>query len=198
VSSLGADLQTWFGENLNGFDAVYAAIGVAYALRGLWRGLSAELAGAIGFVLILVGGWRLYRPLADWLLTHTRLSSLESANLLALLFSLVVLALLLGLVRLALRNVFARAFEGTAERAGGLLAGGLKGVTLCAALVFAVGLSGHAYLRQHLVEESAFGRLVDQRLPAWYALARERLGWPAAEAEGEEVCEPASEPLPAR
>lgn len=184
------ELQTWFTENVNGLDAVFATVIAVYAVRGILRGLSAEMAGAIGFLLVLIGGWKLYRPLADWMLANTRLSSLESANLLALILSIVVLAAVLGLIKMALKSVLEKAFEGTAERLGGLAAGFTKGFVVCTVFVFAVKLSGHAYLGEHVIHRSLFGTFVAERVPGWYALLRDKYAPPAAEGDDQEICEP--------
>ena len=184
------DLQTWFADNVNGLDAVFATVIAVYAVRGILRGLSTELAGAIGFVLVLVGGWKLYSPLSEWLLANTRLSSLESANLLALILSIVVLAAGLGLLKMALKSVLEKAFEGTAERLGGLAAGFTKGFVVCSVFVLAVKLSGHAYLGEHVIHRSLFGTFVAERVPGWYAQLRDKY-WPAApEGDDQEICEP--------
>ena len=190
------ELQAWFAENVNGLDAVFATILAVYAVRGIIRGLSEELAGAIGFLLVLIGGWKLYRPLADWMLANTRLSSLESANLLALILSIVVLAAALGLIKIALKNVLEKAFEGTAERLGGLAAGFTKGFVVCSVFVLAVKLSGHAYLGEHVIHRSLFGAFMAERVPGWYAQLRDKYWPPKPEGDDQEICEPAEPAAP--
>jgi membrane protein required for colicin V production len=185
------DIQTWLQSNINGLDAVFLCILVVYSIRGLVRGLSSELAGAIGFLLILVGGWKLYRPISDWLLANTRLSSMESADLLALIFSIVVLATVLGLIKFALRNLFEKAFAGTMERLGGFSAGLCKGFVICTIFVLGVKLSGHAYLTEHVITQSSFGTFVSQRLPGWYWALRDRVLPPKPEqGDDQEICDP--------
>jgi uncharacterized membrane protein required for colicin V production len=181
------DITEWFTAHVGGMDAVFLVVAVAYAIRGGVRGLSAELAGAIGMVLIFVGGWKLYRPVSDWLLAHTRLSQMESANVLALVFSIIVLAAVLGVIRLLLRRLFEKAFEGTLERLGGVFAGLTKGLVLCAIFVFAVKLSAHAYLNQHVVEKSVFGHFVANRLPLIYWQWHDKIAPPPARGDDQDL-----------
>ena len=155
-------------EHLPSFNAVdivaliYLVIGV---LVGVHRGLSEELARFISMVIAFGIALFAYRPVALWMIQHTRLEA-PQARALAFLATVVGALIVMLLLRLALKRFMQFAFEEGTEKVGGGIAG-FAGSAIAVVIVFlAVNLWPHEYLNRHFGKESLIGRLVVRYVPA--------------------------------
>ncbi|MFO1489553.1 MAG: CvpA family protein [Kiritimatiellia bacterium] len=177
---------------LNQVDLVFILILLIFTIRGIFKGLSGEIAGLAGMAVVLAGGWKLYEPLSAVILRHTRLDDPQTSQLLAYILAVVVLLIAVNLVIWLVRKVLHKVFDGPVERIGGALAGFLKTAAVLAIILIGVQLSGHAFLKKHFIDESWIGRTFGVRLPGWVDTLQEKID--PHEPNPEDV--PAAEPAP--
>ena len=131
----------------------------------------------------------------------TRLSEEESFAT-SFFLCLVGVFILFLLLRLLLGKIMEVTFKGSGlERIGGALAGLLRTMTACAALLFFLNLLPSAFIRQSVAENSFFGRIVTVRVPElWQSIRNDfpeapALPEPAELPEGADVIpfDPANE-----
>lgn len=135
-------------------------------LWGLKRGLSGELARMIGTSVGLIASLRFYQALGCLLVDHTRLSeNPELALAVAFLLIVVCFALFFLMLRLVLRLLMSVKFNDRIDRAGGGLAGLLRGMMVAFLCVYAIGLWPHEYLHALVRDQSIVGRAVFQYTP---------------------------------
>jgi membrane protein required for colicin V production len=149
----------------------YIAYGV---VRGIFRGLSEELAGLLGTLLVFVGAWKYYRPVAAFILENTRMEDEAMARGLSYVLMAIAFMVAWKVAILVLRKTLDRIFPDHLKRPGGALLGGAKSATTLCVLLTAAQLSGIPLLREHVVEGTRFGRFTQEKVPG--ALAR---WWPA-------------------
>ena len=139
------------------------------AVRGLWRGLSSELARLISVVIALFVGVRYYQPVGHWVLEHSRL---EGRPAFALAFVSMILAIVVFtlLIRFALKNMMKVVVEPEAERIGGLIAGTVHALVMVVIIFATLCLVPHPYINQKFGEESVVGTAVMRALPEVQAL----------------------------
>lgn len=140
-------------------------------VQGLRRGLSGEIARLIGTILAVWAGWYFYHPLGRTIMENTRLTD-EEAFATSFFICLVGVFIAFLLLRLLFGKIMEVTFKGSGlERVGGALAGLLRTMIACAALLFFLHLLPSAFLRQSIAEDSYFGRIVTRRVPElWQSL----------------------------
>lgn len=148
-------------------DAIWVIVIAALLLRGFLRGFVQELAEVAVLALAIYAGARLYRPLADWLLT--RLPGLPRQAALAAAFGMVGAAVLLaGVVMTGMLTHLARGSPlSWADSLGGALLGAIKGVTVVAALVVLVAGLPPGDLRDELSDSVISRELRAVVPPLW-------------------------------
>ena len=134
-------------------------------IRGFFRGLADELAGLLGTLIVFVAGWRLYRPVSDMLLEHTRMQNEVPAQALAYVLLVVLFLVAWNLLIFILKKIGTLTFP----KGLNILGGGFMGLAKCAGIIcillYAVNLSGIRLLQEKLVEETWTGRATQQVVP---------------------------------
>jgi membrane protein required for colicin V production len=141
---------------------LYLAYG---AIRGLFRGLPAELAGLLGTGVTVFTAWKFYNPVSQFIRSHTRLESPAGSSLLAYLLLILTLFIAWKGITFLLRKTLDWTCPAQLRRIGGLLLGSAKSLLVISALLTAVLLSGHEVLTTHLITQSALGRATQQVVP---------------------------------
>lgn len=148
-------------------DAAVVILLLFSLVRGVFKGLSGELAGLISAAAALAAGWYAFRPLGAWVEGHTRLSG-GPAYVFA--FALAVIAgyVAMRIIRLVLRSILEFSFKGTIERVGGALAGLFHGAIVAAVVLVFLSLWQNETVHRLITQESVAGRFVTQSLRPWY------------------------------
>jgi len=154
------DPETPFGV----MDPVYTVYLMYGGVRGLFRGFAEELSRMLGTLLVFVGAHFLYRPVSSLMIEHTRLESPEASLALAYLLMALLFLVAWKLLTLVLKKALDWTSPKQFHRVGGALTGGIQCALILGVVLTAVELSGHAFLREHLVERSWLGSQI-QRLP---------------------------------
>ena len=147
-------------------DWVLIAVAVWWFLRGWKRGLSKELGSLVVLFLLLVGGWKLYRPLA--FLIREKLDSVRESPLVDLASYAIALFLIYAGARISgllVTRMVKAVSEGGLERFGGGLAGGAKALAVYGLILIAVDLSPSDSLQKLFYEDSIAGQWMGDRLP---------------------------------
>ncbi|MFT5122153.1 MAG: putative membrane protein required for colicin V production [Kiritimatiellia bacterium] len=156
-------------EHLNLIDWCWIALVVIWSVLGFIKGLSKQVAGLIIYGGTALGGWRLYEPLSEVVSRFTpQLENGPAVQIITLILVVVGILVVLKLLFLALKNMLEFAFPSGVERFGGLLAGTTKALIVIGLAILLVGISKHEYLSEHVLEQSMFGRIGHQHIPAWY------------------------------
>lgn len=146
-------------------DLVFAVYLIFGLIRGLFRGLPAELAGLVGTLLIMIGGWRFYRPVSEFIMVHTRLEGEIPAQTLAYILMVVLFLVTWNLLILMVRKLGEFTFPDALKRSGGALVGTFKSALILCVLLYAVNLSGVSFLKDSLITGTWFGRTTQQVIP---------------------------------
>lgn len=158
------------GLIFNIVDGVAAGVVLVGMLLGYRRGLSGEMARVAGVLVAFACGMAAYRPATAWLTQHALASERAIAAFAFAVSFLAAFAAML-LARLLLGRVMKVVFEGTFDRIGGVLAGGLKAALFVLAVLIVLNLAPSEALNRMVGEESAVGRLACRLVPTM----RERL-----------------------
>ncbi len=155
----------------NMLDIILLVIMALGLIQGLRRGLSGEIARLIGTAFSVWAGWFFYHPLGRRIMENTRLNEEESFAT-SFFICLVGVFIVMLLLRIILGKVMEVTFKGsTLERLGGALAGLLRTLLACAALLFFLNLLPSAFIRQSISENSFFGRIVTRQVPElWHTV----------------------------
>lgn len=171
---------------INAVDGAMFAVVVLTSLYGLWRGLASELCWLAAYAAAGLLAWRYAAPLARALAGRGPVpeSWAPVAALVALVGGVLLAAFLLGLV---VRRLATLTFIDKLSRAGGAVAGSVRGCAL-AAFVFVVGSLWPGEGVRRAFSDSLTGR----RLGTCWAAARAALApappaGPAAEAAGRDA-----------
>ncbi len=149
---------------LNLVDIIALLVILLNAAVGWWRGLSGEVGRLIGAAAATYLGIRFNGPIGDWIMQHTRVEG-EPARALGFVgVVLVVLAASL-LLSLAAGKLLKLAMSPATDKIGGATAGGLKGALYAALGILLLLMWPNDYFRQHVGEESLFGRTLDRVTP---------------------------------
>ena len=153
-------------------DAVISAVDLLYALlllggllRGMFRGVSGEIAATLGTVITFIGSGRFYRPVSSFLLEKTRMENETAAQGLAYLLLILLFFASWKAITWLLRTLFQRAVPDHIERPLGALLGLVKSTVLLCVLLVLINFSGSVFLRTLFIERSAFGRLTQVAIP---------------------------------
>lgn len=158
-------------EHLNLVDWCWVALLVMWSVYGLFKGLSKQVAGLVIYGGTALGGWRLYEPFSEKVSDLTpQMENGPALRIITLILVIIGLLVVLKLLFIALKNMLEFAFPSWFERVGGFLAGTAKATIVIGLVILFVGISKHAYLGKHVLEESMFGRIGHQHLPEWFAM----------------------------
>jgi len=145
-------------------DVAAAALVALAALRGVFRGLSRELAGLVSLVAAAALGILFYRPAGVWLRDHSHLAERPAC---AAAFAAIVVGAWIAMMLLhwLLRRVFRVVAEERAERIGGGLAGAASGICLVVVVLVAANLTPNPKLNRRFGDESICGHLLRRTVP---------------------------------
>lgn len=158
----------WFPEMLYTIDILFVLFVLFFAVRGVWNGLSGELANVITLLALLAGFCFFYPQVADlakdnWNLPDTALRFIVPA---VLILASVVLFVLL---RILFRQMLKEQAGTNADKVGGVLVGILRGVLLGLTVFVGLSLIPNDSLYRVLSEKSAVGGWVCNTLTPWAA-----------------------------
>ncbi len=147
---------------------------LAYGLvRGIFRGLSGELAGLLSVAAAGFAGWHLYAPMGRLLEDTTRMTPLQADT--AAFFVVIVGALIiLYVLSLLFKAVMELTFKGLFERVGGAVAGVTRYAVILAALLLVVDQFARGGVREYIEQDSWITRHALAYLGPWYQEALER------------------------
>ncbi len=166
-----------YGTLFNAIDIAALVCLIAGMIIGFKRGLSGELARLISVTLTLALSLRYFRPLADFVISHTRLSEHPAyARPLAFILILCMAGLFFLLLRILLQRLMKITFNPKIDRIAGVFAGAARATAIVILLVLALGLWPGAWLTRVFREESAIGRAVFKGAPALVKRAETALG----------------------
>lgn len=156
-----------FGMIFNAVDIAALVCLIAGMIIGFRRGLSGELAGLISTALTLALSLCYFRPLAEFIINHTRLSGHPAyARPLAFVLILCIVGLFFLLLRIFLKRLMKITFNPKIDRVAGMFAGAFRAMAIIVLLVLALGLWPSAWLTRVFREESAVGRAIFKSAPA--------------------------------
>lgn len=159
-------------------DIVMSILLLLGALQGAVRGLTIELVRLTGGLAALAAGLYAYRPAGAVLAERTRLAG-RAPFVLSFVLAVLAALILLWLLRLVFRGLMEFHFNGALERLGGALLGALRIAVLLVVVLLAVDLWGQPFFHQRLIETSAIGGLVRDRLTPFYEeIAARHPEWP--------------------
>ena len=151
----------------NTFDLVLLALLAVGLLRGIFRGLSGELAGLIGFAVAVLAGWHFYRPLGEYLSETTRMTAVQSDTTAVVVIVMGAL-IILWAVSMVMRQIMEVTFRGLLERVGGAIVGVLRYGIVLAALLLVADQFVEGEARRHAIDESYLGQLAVTHLTPLY------------------------------
>ena len=159
----------------------WLALGLA---RGIYRGLSGELAGLMGLIIAGFVAWYFYHPVGEFFANTTELTPIQ-ADTMALLVIIVGALIVLALMSALLKQVMELTFRGLFDRFGGGLAGLLRYAAIAAVVLLSIAQFGGDGLRASVERDSIIGsRALDELIP-WYEQMVERYpDLPALDTEG--------------
>jgi hypothetical protein len=126
------------------------------ALRGFFRGLAGEAARALAPAAGLALGWAAGRPLAAWMLEHTRLTG-ERVRAAAFLTAVLGAVVALVAARFVLGKLFKVVVNERVNRVGGALAGAARGALIIAIVFVTLNLWPNEALNRRFGEDSLLG-----------------------------------------
>jgi len=148
------------------FDVVYLLFLMFGFIRGIFRGLPEELSQLLGTILMLYGSMKLYQPVSEFIIAHTRLEDPTASMALSYLLLLLLLMVAWKLLTFLIRKTLDWSCPKQLKRLGGAVIGTLKNAILIVVILAAVLLTGHQVLIESMVEKSWFGRQTLEWLPA--------------------------------
>ncbi len=152
-------------SGLNTVDIVALVLLVLGALNGLRRGLSGELAGAVGVIIAFMFGLLCYGPCGDWLADRAVVSE-GTARALMLAGTMAVALLVMLVLKLVFRETVTVSVNSKgANFTMGLVAALIKTAIVVIVVIMCVNLWPNAYLNRVFGEESVIGRFVVRCIP---------------------------------
>lgn len=152
---------------INALDVGVVLVSLFTMMLGLRNGLSKELARVIGLVVAIIAGFYFYEILAQVIQRQTELSQ-KTALTISLIICILAGAIILGCLRFVLAKILEFGFKGPLERIGGMIAGLVRGLVFCTAILFLLGLVPHEGLHRQVTELSVAGKAVTSYLPDAY------------------------------
>lgn len=156
------DPETPFGV----MDPVYSIYLLYGLVRGIFRGLPEELASLGGTALVIVGAHFFYQPVSELMIANTQLESKEASLALAYLLMILLFFIAWRLITLVIKKALDWTCPRPLTRPGGALLGLSKCILILSILLTAVQLSGHQFLKEHLISRSWIGRGLREVIPA--------------------------------
>lgn len=150
----------------NWYDVLVVVALVYGVWSGIRTGLSGEIIGLIGFVLMVALAAEFCTPFGRWLSEFLGVAETWSG-----LVGFVVIAgamyLLTVVVRRAVHARFSKLnFAALLENAGGAFAGMVRMAVIMALVSIVASLAPNAWLHKNVAQDSRFGSMVVQRFPA--------------------------------
>jgi len=162
-------------EIFHPIDWVIIILAVFFAARGMSRGLSGELGGVIIAGFMLLGGWKLYKPLSE-IAKERFFEGAEGIHveLLALGAALLGLFIIANLITMIFKGFIKDLAEGPFENIGGALAGFAKFAFLYGLVLLAVDVSPFLEAKKAMFETSRIGDQIGHKMLGWYEEFNER------------------------
>ncbi|MFA6173485.1 MAG: CvpA family protein [Kiritimatiellales bacterium] len=158
----------WFPEMLYTVDILFVLFALFFAVRGVWNGLSGELAHVVTLLLLLAGFCFFYPQLTKLAEDHWNLP--ESALRFIVPTVLVLAAIVLFvLLRVLFKQILKEKAGTSADKIGGVLVGTLRGVLLGLMVFAGLSMIPNDTLYRVLSEKSFIGGWVCNTLTPWAA-----------------------------
>ncbi|HNX52966.1 MAG TPA: CvpA family protein [Pontiellaceae bacterium] len=156
----------WFPEMLYTIDILFVLFVLFFAVRGVWNGLSGELANVVTLLALLTGFCFFYPQLENLAKDHW---NLPAAALRFIVPAVLILAsvLLFVLLRILFRQMLKDLADTNADKVGGVLVGMLRGILLGLTVFVGLSLMPNDALYRVLSEKSAIGGWVCNTLTPW-------------------------------
>ncbi len=154
-------------------DLVYGLYMLYGLLRGLFRGFAKETASILGTVITLWGAWNFYPAVSRRLMENNLLENEMASQVLAYVLLVFGFLALWRLVTALLNKVLSGTMPVQIQRPGGAIVGFFKAIVVLTILLLAAQLSQVEPLREHTIDNSAFGRLVRDNIALQLADAPE-------------------------
>ncbi len=174
-------------------DLIILALLAWGTVRGVFRGLSGELAHLLSLAVAVWVGWQGHEPLGQYLEATTRMESVQ-AHTVALIAVIIGALLLMWALFALLRLIMSFSFRTGLERIGGALAGFIRYALWCAVALLLIALWAPEAVRVPVAETSYIGsQTLIHILPRYEALLERHPDWPLPKAidEPPPVAEPA-------
>jgi uncharacterized membrane protein required for colicin V production len=149
----------------NWFDIIVLFAAIFGVWSGLRSGLTGELIGAIGFILMIVVAVTCSQPLGTWLQQTIGLTP-DWANLSAFVALIGTVLLVTAIARNITHNrMKQRRFSATVENVGGAVAGAVRMIVVMACLTVVICMLRDDYWLNQVGRESRFGSFVGHQTP---------------------------------
>lgn len=173
-------------------DLIIMALVAWGTVRGVFRGLSGELAHLLSLAVAIWVGWQGHEPLGQYLEATTRMDPLQ-ANTVALVAVIAGALLLMWLLFAVLKLIMSFSFRSGLERLGGAVAGFTRYALWCALLILLIAIWAPESVRHPVAETSYIGsHALDHLLPRYEAWLDRYPDWPLPPA----TTEPDPQPEP--
>ncbi len=151
-------------RSFNIVDIIALIIILLGSIRGLIRGLSAEIAGFISTITALCMGLYFFRPFGSWFLENTRLTK-WSAHAVAFVVTIIAAIIAMALLRSAMKYIIKIVVNPKADRLGGLIAGFISSSIIIIIIFMTVNMLNDKYWNRIFKEKSFIGSMVGNCIP---------------------------------
>lgn len=177
-------------QGVNWYDFV-VLVAVLYGLwAGIRAGLTGEVIGLIGLVLMVVLSLQFHTDVGRLLQRFMGWSDAELSNLVAFVGIAVVVWAITFLVRRSVhQSVMKMKLASVVENVGGAFAGMVRMLAVMVLVTVVAGLTRSPTLHRHIATESRFGSYVVARLPAVKAVVEKNFPetlWPLGDVKRRE------------
>lgn len=157
-----------FPEMLYTIDILFVLFVLFFAVRGVWNGLSGELANVVTLIALLTGFCFFYPQLEDLAKDHWNLPN-EALRFIVPTVLILASVILFFLLRILFRQMLKDLADTKADKIGGVLVGMLRGILLGLTVFVGLSLIPNDTLYRVLSDKSAVGGWVCKTLTPWAA-----------------------------
>ena len=150
---------------INWVDIVIVILLLRGAYAGYRGGFGREIGRLISIVVGIVVSFQNYRPLGNFISSHSFVPSLYS-NIISFIFLLVIVALVVKLLMAVIRQLMRVEFVPAVESNGGLILGLIQGVIIASLVLVILVWLPSARLKKAITKNSYLGPIVLEISPA--------------------------------